>query len=391
VRNRSLSSTTTTPLTLIHSQLQAQFPGRLPPRIPSSLSVSTPKKRNNVLASLTRTLSPRRNTANSYTSFGSAGKETRGASVDVKELGAVLTKASIDPAIRAHAAWKSFFLARIDDLESARVERRIKRARSDATMHLAAVEVPPPLPTQLLPASESLGHVQDASTGTDMSALTDDFVKPPQASLFDAGPAPTSVELDSSSLPKQDGIDVEGAEETRRGASVVMEEAPALDDSPPAENGDEEEPTLQPSSALTDSSPNLEHPPLDSVVDDRPSTPPSAPVSSAPVSPTSARLSPKQKRSSLQPPPADIGMSHTLSRSMSDLASSAGSVKKPEAVNIDSFEVLRVLGKGCAGKVLLVKEKRVGTVLALKAITKRHVRLPSSLSLLFLPLRLSSS
>ncbi|KAG8895067.1 hypothetical protein FRB99_000773, partial [Tulasnella sp. 403] len=49
-------------------------------------------------------------------------------------------------------------------------------------------------------------------------------------------------------------------------------------------------------------------------------------------------------------------------------------VKKPaKKVCVDDFDMLRVLGKGCAGKVLLVKYKKTGDLYALKAITKRHV------------------
>lgn len=43
-------------------------------------------------------------------------------------------------------------------------------------------------------------------------------------------------------------------------------------------------------------------------------------------------------------------------------------------VSVADFELIRVLGKGCAGKVLLVKYRRPeGGLFALKAITKRHV------------------
>jgi serum/glucocorticoid-regulated kinase 2 len=42
-------------------------------------------------------------------------------------------------------------------------------------------------------------------------------------------------------------------------------------------------------------------------------------------------------------------------------------------VVINDFEMLRVLGKGCAGKVLLVRHKPTSELYALKAITKRHV------------------
>jgi serine/threonine protein kinase len=42
-------------------------------------------------------------------------------------------------------------------------------------------------------------------------------------------------------------------------------------------------------------------------------------------------------------------------------------------VVIDDFEMMRVLGKGCAGKVLLVRHKSTVELYALKAITKHHV------------------
>ena len=58
-------------------------------------------------------------------------------------------------------------------------------------------------------------------------------------------------------------------------------------------------------------------------------------------------------------------------------ASTAGVPKEPKKsqrkVVIDDFEMMRVLGKGCAGKVLLVRHKQTSDLFALKAITKRHV------------------
>jgi serum/glucocorticoid-regulated kinase 2 len=42
-------------------------------------------------------------------------------------------------------------------------------------------------------------------------------------------------------------------------------------------------------------------------------------------------------------------------------------------VQVSDFEMMRVLGKGCAGKVLLVRHKSSTDLYALKAITKRHV------------------
>ena len=42
-------------------------------------------------------------------------------------------------------------------------------------------------------------------------------------------------------------------------------------------------------------------------------------------------------------------------------------------VQVSDFEVMRVLGKGCAGKVLLVRHKSSSDLYALKAFSKRHV------------------
>jgi serine/threonine protein kinase len=69
-----------------------------------------------------------------------------------------------------------------------------------------------------------------------------------------------------------------------------------------------------------------------------------------------------------------------MTRSLS--SSSAMSIeKRSKGVTIDSFEIKRVLGKGCAGKVLLVKLRDTQQHFALKAITKRHVSPHSYLSL----------
>ncbi|THH18633.1 hypothetical protein EW146_g2400 [Bondarzewia mesenterica] len=47
--------------------------------------------------------------------------------------------------------------------------------------------------------------------------------------------------------------------------------------------------------------------------------------------------------------------------------------KSQRKVQVSDFEMMRVLGKGCAGKVLLVRYKSSSDLYALKAITKRHV------------------
>ncbi|KAI5120805.1 hypothetical protein M0805_002432 [Coniferiporia weirii] len=70
------------------------------------------------------------------------------------------------------------------------------------------------------------------------------------------------------------------------------------------------------------------------------------------------------------------GVKHKGSRSKFILRSKNKLLKKAKTakkVVIDDFEMMRVLGKGCAGKVLLVRHKKSQSLYALKAITKRHV------------------
>ncbi|KIJ29653.1 hypothetical protein M422DRAFT_188089, partial [Sphaerobolus stellatus SS14] len=75
---------------------------------------------------------------------------------------------------------------------------------------------------------------------------------------------------------------------------------------------------------------------------------------------------------------ADPDKASRLSRAWQDPAVIPSPKKSPtpkpkRKVVVDDFEMMRVLGKGCAGKVLLVRHKASASLYALKAITKRHV------------------
>lgn len=79
----------------------------------------------------------------------------------------------------------------------------------------------------------------------------------------------------------------------------------------------------------------------------------------------------------------DLAKSHELFQSEPNLQSPQNDTsetttrkvvrKKHRKVKIEDFEMKRVLGKGCAGKVLLVRHKTNGGYFAMKAIHKRHV------------------
>ena len=50
-----------------------------------------------------------------------------------------------------------------------------------------------------------------------------------------------------------------------------------------------------------------------------------------------------------------------------------GLKKRSKKVAINDFKMMKVLNKGCVGKVLLIRHKPTSDLFALKVITKRHV------------------
>ncbi|GAA5821334.1 hypothetical protein JCM11251_004576 [Rhodosporidiobolus azoricus] len=422
-------STTTSSLTLsrklseivdLEARLRAQFPGRLTSRKPSSSTpptpAATPKKRSNVLASLTRTLSPRRGGPTSFASFG-ASKESRAAAtaVDVKEFGALLTSASHDSSIRAHQAWRAFFVVRKDDLESSRVERRIKRARSDQTMHLADVSHECPIEMALeIPSQRQ--HRQDASNGTAMSGLTEEVMKTPGVerldTLFDLGESPspnvrmgTPVQVEdfklSEEMPRSETTAAKVEEEepvvamvespARAPSSTLLSTEATVSSSPVDLAAMAEEGSLTSSSeeqAPPSHLPSSEPPSRIEVVEAVSVTSSTALASAAPKVEAVKSGRKNDSRQGKQSAPAATATSRfgtvslipasgaAMSRSRSALNTTSSVSKSsidPDAVTLDSFDILRVLGKGCAGKVLMVRERKTSQILALKAITKRHV------------------
>ena len=408
-------------------QLRSQFPGRVPSGQPEG-APPTPKKRNTVLASLTRTLSPRRG---DKTSFSSTSSST----ADLLTLSTTLTAASADDAVRAHVAWLKFFATRRDDLESARVERRIKRARSDQTMHLALDPVPVSIPVSVsTSASASAAHEREerqepsaASGATEelvVSGVEHDEGEPGILTILGGGvdtkyDAPLVVEPEVEPEPEaaagpEDDVKLEAASARREGSSasglaaapveveVALEAEVALEkDSEPAAAASQEEDghlgaatASSAANAAQDDTPALREPAApETSAPDRPDVAVVAPHGTAPQEVKPAGSSVRRPVITLPVPvprPGTIPPSLFLepssfmyqspvpgapmSRSSSTMSAATTITKRSRAITLDSFDVLRVLGKGCAGKVLLVKKKGTEELFALKAITKRHVR-----------------
>ncbi|GAA5938253.1 AGC family serine/threonine-protein kinase [Sporobolomyces koalae] len=328
------------------AQLQAEYPGIVSarPLVQAQAPPTHTTKRRNVLASLSRTLSPRR------TSQGSSSSSRGGlTSIVLGDLASRLSKASTYSAVRSGSVWRSFFVVRRDDLESARIERRIKRARSDQTMHIETHQ--PVVEPQRHDLSSILEPVSGRRGGGE--ARNGDARMARQE--FPAMSGSTEEVMDTPSLLGRPSYFFDQTDDKE--GSLVQAIQP-------------ESTRIVPSGVVTTE--------LSLKPDD---------ISQVPQDTSTAATADLKASEADQEPLEEPKSSHFLSPSSSTVATSPSSrmtrslsrtsgisiEKRSKGVTIDAFEIKRVLGKGCAGKVLLVKLKGSDKHFALKAITKRHV------------------
>ena len=268
-------------------------------------------------------------------------------------IAAYLTTVANQPSLRHERIWKRFVRVRTDDLESVRVERAIKRVRSDLAAHVGMSK-------------------EDAASVT--------------------------LSENESAHEQGQGVDASNAITDTNGMTKVRAETPVdgtdhdIDDVKPAE------PVEQTNSVngILDKSKAGISVDTDAANQGKEDATPSTPVASdSPVSRIHRSQSAdpdKSSRLSRVYATSSSPTQDTSSSKMGDESSSVSTIEKKRAkkkrsvstapreprksqrkVNIDDFEMMRVLGKGCAGKVLLVKQKTSSELYALKAITKRHV------------------
>ena len=281
-------------------------------------------------------------------------------------LAAYLTTLSNDQVFRQARPWKRFVRVRTDDLESVRVERAIKRVRSDIAAHMSS-------PSTVNVTMHNSSVVHDAKRAAAGETHEQDV-----SWMQDRDPTPSLV--NSEDIP---GLPLDDTFSPSASASSVIEIEVS-------DNGSIAQPTSPPSP-----SPAVDPlPPADQVEDDVPSPPvtpehPSRIPRSQSADPDkAARLSRVYTKSA-----NSVGVSGTETASASASATEDDSsvntsrerrVRKKRSksaikerisrkVQVSDFEMMRVLGKGCAGKVLLVRYKSSADLYALKAITKRHV------------------
>ncbi|KAF8971807.1 hypothetical protein BDZ97DRAFT_1901477 [Flammula alnicola] len=280
-----------------------------------------------------------------------------GSTTSSAAIAAYLTTLSNTPTLRMDRLWKRFVRVRTDDLESVRVERAIKRVRSDLAAHIG-------IPSK---EKENKGGQSVASS-----------VAPSETGSI----LEKDVEQQLSShqeIHGEEEADTDAAKEERQGHPLKATNATDTTTQPP--------PPPSPSDAdKSGSTDDVEQPSPVADTHDAAAeaTAPATPIATEP--PMSNRV---QRSQSLDP-----DKSHRLSRAYTSSvpsqsgaesqtaagggsakrrrkkrsASGAGTPKDKEPkksqrkVIIDDFEMMRVLGKGTTQDLF-----------ALKAITKRHV------------------
>ncbi|EJF67402.1 hypothetical protein BD309DRAFT_874804 [Dichomitus squalens] len=320
-------------------------------QLPSNGSVSSSGVSSSTTSSAqTPLVTPTTEISDPFAEIGENGEDISALAASnnkvITALAAYLTSLANDPTLRQARAWKRFVRVRTDDLQSVRVERAIKRVRSDLAAHV------------------SPGSSNEIQRSISQVVLDGDSSK--ASSMFEK---------------QTEGEKVDGEKEVKENGDG---------DAEGAEGGDEETAEGAEDRAPTPMSPKIPSAAVASVngvADDEDDKAPRTPVQtetparkvrsqSADPSTRSSRLYSTTPSTASQTGD-DSSISTTERRSARKKRAKSkdpNSEKKSQRkVVIDDFEMMRVLGKGCAGKVLLVRHKPSQDVYALKAITKRHV------------------
>ncbi|KAL4068951.1 hypothetical protein V8B97DRAFT_1918412 [Scleroderma yunnanense] len=319
-------------------------------------------------------------------SNGNTPSPAAGTSADkntmMTSLAAYLTTIANEPALRQTRAWKRFVRVRTDDLESVRAERAIKRVRSDLAVHVGSGKSPnlnadEPVATsahasstnvsssnvsELLDGVESVdGIVDGESKLTDGSkSILQEGIKEEEEDVGALFESPVDV--------AKEVVVVVGA--SRQPGEIPDEDADAspVDQTQPAQQNDAD---IIPNGTVEEEVTTLPTPVAD------------GPTSRIPRSHSAdpSRVSRRHTSSAQDGTSSATGDESSISttadlrecKKRSQSTDPNRKKKSQRKVAINDFEMMRVLGKGCAGKVLLVRHKESTDLYALKAITKRHV------------------
>ncbi|KAA1478095.1 kinase-like protein [Dentipellis sp. KUC8613] len=265
-------------------------------------------------------------------------------------LAAYLTTVSNDQLLRQARVWKRFVRVRTDDLESVRVERAIKRVRSDLAAHMTS---PSTVDVQMLSSSVTSSVNGDAEKNEEENGDGEEdaeetaAVDGDEATAEDRPETPRSPKKpieDAAADDEADSVVTNGIDEGEKTPSTPVAGDTVASRIPRSQSADPDK-AARLSRIFSASSTKLD----------------------GTSSPQSASASASQTEDD-----ASIGTSHAARKKRSKSADPKRQLSQRK-VQVSDFEMLRVLGKGCAGKVLLVRHRSSADLYALKAITKRHV------------------
>ena len=217
------------------------------------------------------------------------------------QLATYFTALANNPATREHKAWKRFVRVGADDFQSVRVERRVRKVRSDLAEHVKSSVAP-----------------RNTNVGV----------------------APAQSDLEEDGGPTEDDLDLDSADESSRASATPagrLSRATATSRSGSLDTASSEKRAIADDSRSTNT--NIEMIPEEQTADG-----------------------------------SEEGNSQTRTEATKSHRSRSQHRRKgSNKVTVDDFEMIRVLGKGCAGKVLLVRHSSSRGLYAMKSIHKRHV------------------
>ena len=215
------------------------------------------------------------------------------------QLATYFTALANNPTVRQHKAWKRFVRVGNDDFQSVRVERRVRKVRSDLAEHVKS---------SVAPRNTNVG------------------VAPAQSDLEeDGGPTEDDFDLDSA----DDSSRASGPAAGRLSRATVASRSETFD-------------TASDRRAAADDSRSTN---------------------------TNIEMIPEEQNAET----ADETDAERQGDAALQSSRSYRRRKGSNKVTVDDFEMIRVLGKGCAGKVLLVRHLSSRGLYAMKSIHKRHV------------------
>ena len=283
-------------------------------------------------------------------------------------IAAYLTTLSNILVLRQDRYWKRFVWVRTDDLESVRVERAIKRVRSDLAAHSRGLSKENALDGRSAEQSESRSIHQPEEQGHEERKPHQHQVNPVTMAVPDT-PAPQE---------EKEAVDPLKEDEPCRLIDIPDDSTDDMLSSGSIVDGRDVHNLSGHTEDIT--KPDEVAPPVPNSAD-HPQQPRMHRSKSA--DPNKFFRLPRSYTSSVasQNGTGDDSSSSKngqprrarKKRSASTVAIPKEPRKSQRKVVIDDFEMMRVLGKGCAGKVLLVRHKQTSDLFALKAITKRHV------------------